>query len=147
MLFVSSTFAESLTYKTMQEWRDALEANEIIIHNRYTPKPMKLTMEDTNLISKTVSRVDESLELYQQIEQFFDLDFPCQKEPGTLKGEFINFSLKGKADTRFLIVHYFPGENDYGSIYLIKKNNKETSYKLIYDIRDADIYPPSPIVK
>jgi hypothetical protein len=53
--------------------------------------------------------------------------------PGPNAGEIVYYNIQGK---QIVLVHYWPGENEYGAFYQINKN---ASVKLMATISDSFI--------
>lgn len=93
----------------------------------------KFTTVEKRLIHKWLSsqsgRRNTSLE--QSMEEFSDSRLTGK--PGPDAGEIIYYNIEGK---KYVLIHYWPGENEYGAYFAVNKNN---TYKLIADITDSFI--------
>lgn len=89
----------------------------------FTEKAMiHLTISLENHL-KGVSREDA-------LKQFADW---YDGKPGSNAGEIVYFDIAGK---KFALVHYWPGDNEYGAYFQVKMDG---SFKMIAEIQDSFI--------
>lgn len=102
-------------------------------------KPLKVsknhkqfTFVEKTLIHRTVTQQDwlRNNSVKDSLESFGDY---YDGRPGPNAGEIVYYNIQGK---QIVLVHYWPGENEYGAFYLINKNG---SVKLLATISDSFI--------
>jgi hypothetical protein len=100
---------------------------------RISKNAKKFTSVEIKLINKTVRLQDRRnpTSLQETLEEFMDVQEGGK--PGLNAGEILYYNFEG---TQYLLVHYWPGENEYGAYYKLNKNG---SFKLITQIIDSGI--------
>lgn len=89
---------------------------------RIAKNSKKFTSVEKHLVHKTVTQQDylKGLGLAEAIEEFAD-------------GEIEYYNFEGQ---QMILVHYWPGDNEYGAFYKINKNG---SFKLLANVSDSFI--------
>lgn len=133
MLVVSTNaFAVDIcSYMDTQEVNVALKAQDIkpvLVSNNHK----KFTTVEKKLIHKTVTLQGwmKDISLRESLKVFGDFDGRSQ---GSDAGEILYYNIEGK---QLILVHYWPGENEYGAYYSVNGNG---SIKLIAEITDGFI--------
>jgi hypothetical protein len=92
----------------------------------------KFSTVEKHLIHKTVTLQDwkKNIELKESLLDFGDYE---DGKPGVNAGEIRYYNFEGK---QYLLVHYWPGDNEYGAYFTINKNG---SFKLVAIINDGFI--------
>lgn len=122
-LFITTNVfaADICKFQETWEWHEALKA-EGVRPVRISKNFKKFTSVEKHLIHKTVILQDylKDLSLGEAVAEF---------EEGEI--EFYNFE-----GQQTILVHYWPGENEYGAYFKINKNG---SFKLIATVSDSFI--------
>lgn len=107
-------------FEETPEFHDALKAAKI---KSVRTARAKFTSVEKQLIHKTVTRQDwlKGNSVEQSLEDF----------GGSADGEIKYYTIEGK---QFILVHYWPGDNEYGAYFMLNKNG---SHKLIAEISDS----------
>lgn len=135
LLFSSLSFAsvEFCSYEETYQFFDALEIQEIK-HTKRARNHKRFTFLEKNLIHLTitlqswyvgVSR-EEAILTFSQVDEY------GQRGPNA--GEVLYYQFGSK---KYVLVHYWPGDNEYGAFYELKVAG---AYELKGVIRDGAIY-------
>jgi hypothetical protein len=123
--------ADICNFQETWEFREALkeEGNRPVLISK---NHSKFTTVEKRLVHKWLSSQPDrrNTTLEQSMEEFSDRH---SGKVGPDAGEIIYFNIDGK---KYVLVHYWPGENEYGAFYSVNKNN---SYKQIANITDSFI--------
>lgn len=133
LLMTSQAFAMSVCdYSDTAEFRNALEASEIT-PVRVAKNHRKFTSVEKQLIHKTVTLQSwlQNISAKESLETFGDYS---QGRRGVNAGEIAYYNVDGK---QLILVHYWPGENEYGAFYRLNKNG---SFKLLAEVTDGYIF-------
>lgn len=133
LTFTFNSFAVDICkFEETWEFKNALKEQSIspvLVSKNHS----KFTTVEKRLIHKWLSsqsgRRNTSLE--QSMEEFSDSRLTGN--PGPDAGEIIYYNIEGK---KYVLIHYWPGENEYGAYFSVNTNN---TYKLIADITDSFI--------
>ena len=134
ILFITSHSyaADICKFQETWEFKEALkeEGNRPVLISK---NHSKFTSVEKRLIHKWLSSQSDrrNTTLEQSMEEFSDMRLTGKVGPDA--GEIIYYNIEGK---KYVLVHYWPGENEYGAFYSVNKNN---SYKLIAEIMDSFI--------
>jgi hypothetical protein len=92
----------------------------------------KFTSVELKLILKTLEQEygKGKISLARSVELFSDLH---EGMPGYNAGEVVYYNFEGK---QIILIHYWPGDNEYGAIFTINRNG---SFKLLAKITDSFI--------
>lgn len=103
------------------EMHESLEAQGLKAV-KITKNSKKFTSVEKHLIHKTVTIQDwlKDLTLAQSVEEFAD-------------GQIEYYNFEGE---KIILVHYWPGDNEYGAFFKINKNG---SFKLLATVSDSFI--------
>lgn len=122
-LFITTNVfaADICNFQETWEWHEAIEA-EGLKAVQTTKNGKKLTSVEKHLVHKTVTLQDylKDLTKVQAVEEFAD-------------GEIEYYNFEG---TKIILVHYWPGDNEYGAFFKINKNG---SFKLLATVSDSFI--------
>lgn len=121
-IFSFNAFAVDICkFEETFEFHDALKASKIKTL-RIAKDHKKYTSVEKQLIHKTVTRQDwlKGNSAEQSLEEFGD-------------GEIRYYNIEGR---QFILVHYWPGDNEYGAYFMVNKNG---SFKLVAEIGDSFI--------
>lgn len=131
-LFLLSAQAYALDVCSFEETSDLknyLESRQVRpVHESSDPK--KFNSVERRLIHKTITLERRSEGPEQSLQIFGDF---IDGEPGYNAGEIIYYNFDG---FRLILVHYWPGDNEYGAYFKINKNG---SFKLLAEIHDSFI--------
>ncbi len=133
LISFNSNAADICRFQETWEFKNALKElgiKPVVVSKNHA----KFTTVEKRLIHKWLSsqsgRRNTSLE--QSMEEFSDTRLR-NGQVGPDAGEILYYNIEGK---KFVLIHYWPGENEYGAFYSVNKNN---TYKLIADITDSFI--------
>lgn len=131
ILITTNAFAVDIcTFAETFEFHQTLDAKGIKPLKKAT-NPKRFTFVEKQMIHLTVtlqrslngSTKEESLEIFSDL---------YDGQRGHHAGEILYYEISGK---QFALVHYWPGENEYGGFFEIKNN----AYKLLAEINDSFI--------
>lgn len=134
-LLSSSAFAnqEICRFDSTPDFHEAMENSKVgrqvgmnADHGNFAP------LENT-MIYQTVTGQEwqRDLSMEQALGEFADYN-EYEPGPGSMAGEILYYKIK---DSRFALVHYWPGENEYGAFFELKSG----SATMIAEINDGDI--------
>lgn len=122
-LFVTTNVfaADICKFEETWEWKEAVEA-EGVKPVRIAKNSKKFTSVEKHLVHKTVTLQEwlKELSLGEAVTEFAD-------------GEIEYYNFNGQ---QVILVHYWPGDNEYGAFYKINKNG---SFKLLANVSDSFI--------
>lgn len=122
-LFVTTNaFATDICkFQETWEWKEAVEA-EGAKPVRIAKNSKKFTSVEKHLVHKTVTLQEwlKELSLGEAVTEFAD-------------GEIEYYNINGQ---QVILVHYWPGDNEYGAFFKINKNG---SFKLLANVSDSFI--------
>ena len=130
ILISTQAFAafDACKFEDSHDFVDALEkANAKVVksddHQNFSPA--ELTLIHTTITSEHYYRT-EQLTPAQTLRIFGDY-YEEETTPGSDAGEVVYFTVGAQ---KFILVHYWPGENEYGSIFEVKngKNVQGSSF-------------------
>ena len=133
LLSVSSAFAGSLC-----EMKDTYEFSDKVLSKSAGEN---FTATERQMIFSTMKTYGKGFRTYENeykaLWDFQDKYEECSPEvivPGPNAGEIVYYQLNGK---KIALVHFFPGENEYGSIFEVSPTGKFT---FLAKINDGEIY-------
>jgi hypothetical protein len=132
LLLTANAYALDLcSYEETSDLQDAFESQGIK-PVKTSSNHQKFTSVERHLIHKTVSLQDwrTNTDVSESLQDFGDY---YNGKPGSNAGEILYYNIDGK---RFILVHYWPGDNEYGAFFAINKNG---SFKLLAEITDSFI--------
>lgn len=132
LFIVTNAFAADICkFEETWEFEEALKA-EKIKPVRVAKNHKKFTSVEKQLIHKTVTGQDwlKNNSMEESLEAFGDF---YNGRQGSNAGEIKYYNIEGK---QFILVHYWPGDNEYGAYFMLNRNG---SYKRIADIGDSFI--------
>lgn len=128
---VNASAVDICSFEETWNFKEALKAQDIQ-PVRVAKNHKKFTSIEKQLIHRTVKLQGwlKDVTLKESLEAFGDY---YEGRIGENAGEIIYYNIDGK---QIILVHYWPGENEYGAFYQLNKNG---SYKLIAEITDSFI--------
>jgi hypothetical protein len=133
LLLTSNAFAANLNICSFETSFDVLEAFKM---NKIRPLKKvddfkKLTSVEKQLIQKSIALHNQKRPTMQDaITEFFDIS---NGKPGFNAGEIVYYNVNG---VQVLLVHHYPGDNEYGAFFSLNRNG---SFKMAAPIVDGDI--------
>ncbi len=135
LLFSFSAFA-SVEFCSFPETRDFFNelAHKGIQHTKKSRNHKRFTFLEKNLIHLTITLQDWYVGVSREdaIRTFSQVDETGER--GMNAGEVLYYQFQGK---NFVLVHYWPGDNEYGAYFELKVAG---SYELKAVVRDGGIY-------
>jgi len=124
--------ADICKFQETWEFKDALKEEGIrpvLVSKNHS----KFTSVEKRLIHKWLSSQSDrrNTTLEQSMEEFSDTRLTGKVGPDA--GAIVYYNID---DKKYVLIHYWPGENEYGAFYLVNKNN---TFKLIANITDSYI--------
>jgi hypothetical protein len=131
LLISTQTFAaiDFCTFEETSDFKDALEKRRIRPFKKSTDHKRFLAVEK-KLIQRTITDNHERMSERDALQEFGD--FYRGKQGGNA-GEVVYYNYDGK---RFVMVHYWPGDNEVGAYFQVEKNG---NFKKIATIGDSFI--------
>lgn len=133
LLFITTNaFAINICkFEETSDFKDELEERGIR-PARVSKNHKKFTSVEKQLIHRTVTLQSwlKNSTMKEALESFGDY---YEGQQGSNAGEIEYYNIEGK---QYILVHYWPGDNEYGAYYAINKNG---SFKLVAEINDSFI--------
>lgn len=132
-LFISiQAFAANICdYQETFEFFQVLQKNGVK-RTKTSSNPKNWTAFEQEMISSTIrlQHYYKDISKKKALQEFADL---YQGKPGSNAGEIVYFTISGK---QYALVHYWPGENEYGAFLQLKNGN---TFQLVAEITDSFI--------
>lgn len=131
LFLTTSALAQDIcSFEETWEFEDALKAQGIKPAKKST-NHKRFTFIEKDMIHLTVTLQGwlSGVSREEALDQFNDMR---DGRSGSLAGEIVYYMIDGK---KFALVHYWPGENEYGGFFEVK----DRSYRLIAEINDSFI--------
>lgn len=128
ILVSTQAFANEKICSVSETW----EIFETVKAHKVSKNHGKFSFSEKQMIHLTISLQDwlKGVSKEEALETFADM---YDGKIGSDAGEIKYFRIDGK---EFALVHYWPGENEYGAIFELKRNN---AFKLIAEVGDSFI--------
>lgn len=133
LMIATNAFAVNVCdFNETSDFRRSLEAQGVT-PVRVAKNHRKFTSVEKQLIYKTVTLQSwlQNISAKESLETFGDY---IDGRRGANAGEISYYNLDGE---QFILVHYWPGENEYGAFYRLNKNG---SFKILAEINDSYIF-------
>lgn len=132
LLVTTSAFAAPFCdYQETSQFQDALQASNIKPVKKST-NPKRYTFVEKQMIHLTVT-LQRWLSGSSKEEAFSIFIDEYEGRKGHNAGNIIYYQIAGRY---FALVHYYPGENEYGAFFEVVQNG---SYRLLADVSDSYI--------
>lgn len=122
LFITTNVFAVDICqFEETSDFRDSIESQGLKAV-KLTTNSKKFTSVEKHLVHKTVTLQDylKDLSQVEAVQEFAD-------------GEIEYFNFEGN---KIILVHYWPGDNEYGAFFKINKNG---SFKLLATVSDSFI--------
>lgn len=128
LLVTTQAFANETICSAGETW----EIFETVKAHKVSKNHAKFTFSEKQMIHLTITLQDylKGSSKEEALEQFADM---YEGKIGSNAGEIKYFRIEGK---EFALVHYWPGDNEYGAIFELKRNN---AFKLVAEVGDSFI--------
>ena len=133
LMITTNAFAVNVCdFNETSDFRRSLES-EGVAPVRVAKNHRRFTSVEKQLIHKTVTLQSwlENISAKESLDTFGDY---IGGRRGANAGEISYYNLDGE---QLILVHYWPGENEYGAFYRLNKNG---SFKLLAEINDSYIF-------
>lgn len=123
---------QALANETICSANETWEIFETVKAHKISKNHAKFTFSEKQMIHLTITLQEflKGSSKEEALETFADM---YEGRMGSNAGEIKYFRIEGK---EFALVHYWPGDNEYGAIFEIKRNN---AFKLVAEVGDSFI--------
>lgn len=136
-LTMTSAFASDVCkFGTTYEIFEASERGEVNLVQETTAD--RLSKSERKMVIDMLKRYSSDFGVYESdkeaMNDFADIRRPGQTEPGSNAGMISYYLIGGK---KIALVQFYPGDNEYGSIYEVKTGG---TFQFIVRITDGEIF-------